>query len=290
MPYQRIRFRCPRAQIEPLSDALEAADALAVSVENAGEDECFDAAFPSVPSWEMGIVIGLFAGGSDLAGIEAHVRQSFGIEAPAQIDTLPDADWERAWLSNYRPVMVDERLCICPSWLEPPDARATVVWLDPGLAFGTGSHVTTRLCLEEFTRVDWRNKRLIDYGCGSGILAIAALKLGARAAAGLDIDPLALRASTANAHRNGVADRFQAVHPANFQSTPVDVLAANILADVIVDLAYTLTELVAIHGRLLLTGILTSQAQEVINAFGNLCAFEVVHREGWSLLRGRRIR
>jgi len=263
---------------------------LAVTIENAGHDACFDAAFAQPPTWESGFVTGLFVATADLADIEARVRRSVGIGAPAQVDNLADTDWERAWLTEYRPVEVDERLCICPSWLEPPNSRATVVWLDPGLAFGTGTHVTTRLCLEEFTRINWRGKYLIDYGCGSGILAVTALRLGARRAVGLDVDPHALRASTENARRNRVSDRYRATHAGSFESAPADIVVANILADVIVDLAYTLTELVAIQGRILLTGILTSQVNDVIAAFAPRCAFEVIDREGWSLLKGRRDR
>ncbi|MDH3638667.1 MAG: 50S ribosomal protein L11 methyltransferase, partial [Gammaproteobacteria bacterium] len=252
-------------------------------------DAYYEAAFPNLPTWETGYVTGLFAA-ADVEDIEAQVRRRVGIDSPAQVDSLADSDWERAWLSHYRPVEISEDLCICPSWLQPPNPQATVVYLDPGLAFGTGTHVTTRLCLEEFCRFDWRGKYLVDYGCGSGILAIAALKLGARRAAGLDLDPHALRASTENARRNGVLDRYQAAHPKEFKSAPAEVLVANILADVIVDLAYTLTNLVAIQGRILLTGILTSQVEDVIAAFAPRCAFEVIDREDWSLLKGHRNR
>ncbi len=289
MDYLRIRFRCPSNQGDRLSAVLEAAGALAVTIENGGEDPYFEVAYPAPPSWKTVHVTGLFPGDADWRDIEAAVR-SAGIGVPANVDTLADRDWQRAWLAEYRPLAISDNLYICPTWLSAPDPAATVVYLDPGLAFGTGTHVTTRMCLEEFAQLDWRAKTVIDYGCGSGILAITALKLGACRATGVDIDPLALRASAENAQRNGVAERFTACAPQHLDGAPADVLVANILADVIIDLAYTLVSLVARQGRIVLTGILTSQVERVRAAFAYHCTLEVRHHDGWSLITGRRVR
>ena len=178
---------------------------------------------------------------------------------------------------------------MCPSWCEPPDPRATNIVLDPGLAFGTGQHTTTSMCLDWISRHLPADARVVDYGCGSGILAIAALMLGARYAWGVDVDPRALSASAANAARNRVADRYSALAPGSLpDEMQADVVFANIFANVLLDMQTVLSQLVAPNGLILLTGILIEQEPRVIAGYASGFHFRVQQRDGWTLLVGRK--
>ncbi len=288
MPFRSLRFRAGRQLADRLIEELEHSGALSVTVEDAGDNPVFEVAQPGPPDWDEVWITGLFDAATDVAEVRTRLCDSCGGELECFASLVPDEDWERAWLRDFQPVHVGRRLWVCPSWLVPPDPHAVTVVIDPGLAFGTGTHITTRLCLEWLANARLSGKRIIDYGCGSGILAIAALKLGAARAWGVDVDPRALAASRTNALENNVAARYAAYLP---QALPAaargDVVIANILSGVILELADRLAALVAPEGHILLTGILEFQVEEVISRFAGRFQFERRSQDGWSLLIGR---
>ena len=211
--------------------------------------------------------------------------------APAHI---PDQDWERAWMDNFHPMQMGERLWICPSWTTPPQPEAVNIILDPGLAFGTGTHPTTAMCLGSLDRYVTPGMQVIDFGCGTGILAIAALKLGAQHALAVDNDPQAIVATTQNAERNQVASEHLTVAvPEDVSWAPfegsADIVVANILAGPLEALAPQLKRLVKPEGRLILAGLLTDQAEALIDAYAPEIELTVEQEiEGWVLLGGKR--
>lgn len=207
-----------------------------------------------------------------------------------KIEQIEDKDWEREWMDNFHPMQFGKRLWICPSWRPVPDESAVNVMLDPGLAFGTGTHPTTALCLQWLDGLDLANKTVIDFGCGSGILAIAALKLGAKQAIGIDIDPQAIQASRDNAERNGVSDRLSLFlakdQPENLQA---DIVVANILAGPLKELATPITQLLKKNGHLGLSGILTSQAESVCQAYQHSINLDdVTEKDEWCRITGNK--
>jgi ribosomal protein L11 methyltransferase len=285
----RICYLSKRDIGAQLSDVLEACGAIAVSMRNAGADDYFDAAWSEHPQWSELYVSGLFAHGVDPEIINASVVAQVGDSNSRlfRIDELREQDWVRAWSRNYRPIRITDRLWVCPSSAEPPVPDAVNIIIDPGLAFGTGNHVTTRLCLEWLAKADLCGKHVWDYGCGSGILAIAAVKLGAAHAWAFDIDPHALTTTRYNAKRNHVDSGVTVVRSDDPHFERVDIVIANILANVIVSFSARLTALVRPHGAILLTGILDSQVKRVCEAFLGKFEFERHRHREWNLLVGR---
>lgn len=288
MGYHRIRYRVERAQSEPLSQALEQCAALAVTIEDANGSAHFDRAAPRDPAWETVYVTGLFADSVDPQTIREQLRAV--APSPPEVEHLAEQDWARVCLQQFKPLRISPRLWICPSWITPPDPDAVNVVLDPGLAFGTGAHATTALCLEWLAGSALAGKRVVDYGCGSGILAVAALKLGAGHALAVDIDPRARAATLANATANQVAGpRLEILAPEQVPGdSRADIVIANILADVLVEQAPVLGRMLRANGTILLTGILESQLDQVRAAYAPSLAFSVDRRDEWCLLVGRR--
>ncbi len=292
MSWLRISYRCGRDLGDRIGERLEACGAIAVSVTNAGAEESFDAGYPGDPEWSEVYVSALFAPGTDPGTVAASVIGNSGGDKciqPLRIDELAEQDWVRAWSQDCRPTRITDRLWICPSSVEPPVADAANIIIDPGLAFGTGTHPTTRLCLQWLATADVDGKSVVDYGCGTGILAIAALMLGADHAWAIDIDRHALAAARYNARRNHVADKLTVLQSADIGLEPVDVVIANILANVVVGLAPNLTALVQPGGTILLTGILDSQVERVRAAFSEKFEFVPHRRQDWTLLVGRSV-
>lgn len=273
-------------QVDPLTTILETFLAQAITTENAGEDEFYEIAFPGKPDWRKVRLTALFDQSIDLNPIIGFVNNHFtGQEIPVTVNQLKDQDWERVWLESFEPIKVGKDLWVCPSWCEPTQPNARNIILDPGLAFGTGTHPTTHLCLDWLSRQDLSDKTVLDYGSGSGILAIAALLSNASQATAVDIDPLAVTASLDNAQRNQVAPRLNACLPNQLEkNTKFDLVIANILADVIIELAPLLVEHMTNNGQILLTGILESQAEQVKNAFNKQLQFIEFQQEQWVLL------
>lgn len=295
MPWLKFKLRADQQRAEVAAAALETCGAVSVSFEDAGEQAIFAlAAEENTPLWAHTGVMGLFPADADpdiiFACCQQYSPELAGLAHDSEI--IADQDWERTWLTEFKPLHFGQELWVCPSWCPPPDPGATNVILDPGLAFGTGTHATTALCLEWLAREgrNMVNQTVIDYGCGSGILAIAALKLGACKAWGVDIDARALVTSGENASVNGVLEQLALVLPDALPVTlQADIVIANILAGPLTQLAPLLTSLVKINGRLLLSGLLTEQVAEVCQAYRPSFNFAVRVRAEWALLVGSKL-
>lgn len=287
MSYLQLRFLTPRERADELSSVLDEQGALSVSWENAGEDASFDAALPREPEWRRVYVTGLFDAACSTEAVVRAVNRRLHEDLVPQVRSLDDEDWERAWLARFEPRRYRGDLWVCPSWTEPPDPQATNLVIDPGLAFGTGDHPTTAMCLDWISERDWSGSSIIDYGCGSGILAIACLLKGASRAVGVDIDPRALSVSAANAAANGVSDRYEGLAPEALPDRlDADLVIANILSGVLIELAGVLAARTRSGGRLLLTGILEDHAAGVRRVFEPAFELESQFRDGWCLLIG----
>jgi len=294
MAFLSLRFDTDAAGAERWSDALIEAGALSVDVSDpaAGTpDEAPLYGEPGVPGtglWRVSRVDALFAEGADADRVLADTAQTIGAPLPPhETRVVADRDWVRATQSQFGPIAIGRGFWIVPSWCELPEPGAIALELDPGLAFGTGSHPTTRLCLEWLRDAITGGETVLDYGCGSGILAIAAAKLGARRVAGTDVDPQALAASAANAQANGVEARF--VVPDRLGTGENDIVVANILANPLILLAPALAARTKAGGRIALSGILEAQADEVAAAYARWFTLDVWRRiDGWVLLAGTR--
>ena len=290
MPWLLIELPASDAEAESVADALTECGAQSVSIEGTSAEERLQSGLEPTALWSENRVTGVFPDPTDVDAALAAVRRTLGVaRLPAhRTKRLDDADWGRAWMTHYQPLRVAPKLWVVPSWCAPPDPAAVNIILDPGLAFGTGTHPTTALCLTWLASQSLAGRTVIDYGCGSGILAIAALKLGAANAVGIDLDPQALAVSRENATRNGVAERFQAVALRPVTAT-ADVVVANILAGTLIDLAPDVSACVAPRGRLGLSGVLSAQVTDVAAAYAPPFALAVEERDGWALLAGPRL-
>jgi len=289
MSWQRIQFRVDAAYFDDLSTVLEACLAQAVSIENDGDDEFFEIAFPEKPDWKKIKVSALFDAGVDAAAIIDFVNDTLFKRnpAPAIVELLQDQDWERVWLEQFQPFYIAGNLWVCPSWKTPPEPQALNLILDPGLAFGTGTHATTFLCLQWLATNSVEQNNVLDYGAGSGILAIAALMRGAKNALAVDIDPMAVVAAKENSERNQVNDRMQSLIVTDLpEKQQYELVIANILADVLVENTAILSQSVGQGGILLLSGLLLEQRGRVEQSFGDQFTFTHQVREGWVLLIG----
>ncbi|GGM03857.1 50S ribosomal protein L11 methyltransferase [Pseudomonas asuensis] len=288
MPWLQVRLAITPDQAEPYEDALLGLGAVSVTFMDAEDQPIFEPDLGTTPLWSKTHLLALFEADVDEQDLAKHLTLIAGAEADFHIEHIEDQDWERSWMDNFHPMRFGQRLWIVPSWHEAPEPGAVNLHLDPGLAFGTGTHPTTALCLEWLDGQTLNGHQVIDFGCGSGILAIAALLLGAERAIGTDIDVQALEASRDNANRNGIDPaRFPVYLPANMPDEPADVVVANILAGPLVSLAPQLSRLVKTGGRLALSGILAEQAEEVRAAYS--ADFELdptAEHEGWIRITG----
>ncbi|VCU69505.1 Ribosomal protein L11 methyltransferase [Pigmentiphaga humi] len=294
---RELVFDCPEQLAEPLSDALLEAGVLSVSVEDAdfgtdAEQPLFGepGLEPETQAWSRNRVVALLPDGEDPAQLLADACAACGLaDAPSwQLREVPDADWVRLTQSQFEPIEVDQRIWIVPTWHEVPDRPGTVsIRLDPGLAFGTGSHPTTHLCLAWLAGNLEAGGSVLDYGCGSGILAIAARKLGAGETVGIDIDPQAVQSAQANAAANSV--EMETGLPDMRQGWRADVVVANILSNPLKVLAPMLCDRVLPGGDLVLSGVLERQAEEVAAAYAPWITMRVWRAlDGWVCLHGQR--
>jgi ribosomal protein L11 methyltransferase len=270
-------------------------NAWSVTLSDAGNSPVLEPGPGETPLWAETRITGLFSADADLGKLEADLRQELQLThlPPHRIDKLADRAWEREWLTGFGPMKFGDRLWICPGTSEAEQHDAVIVRLDPGLAFGTGTHATTALCLEWLDGLSLSGKTLLDYGCGSGVLAIAAIRLGCREAAAMDIDPQALVATAQNAERNAVAGRVRIYGRLADIEGLFDVVVANILAGPLVQFAESITSTLAGDGMLALSGVLCEQAASVMAAYEPWIEFdETVSREQdgqtWSRLTGTR--
>lgn len=287
----QITLRVAKDRVEDLAARLNAAGAAALTYRDAGDEPLYEPPPGSAPLWAQTEVTALFAPGTDSARVLARVGQALPQSGAwaHRVEAVPAQGWERAWARDLAPVGVGSGLWICPSGTQPPADAEACVRLDPGLAFGTGAHPSTRLCLEWLAQAPLAGARVVDYGCGSGILALAALKLGARRAWAVDIDAQALQAARANARRNGVARRLETLEPRALPALQVDLLVANILSGPLIEHAAHLAGLVRPGGALVLCGVLTEQAAPVARAYRAWVDWgATAERSGWARLAGTR--
>ena len=292
MPWIQLRLSANEDTSEKYSDWLSACGAQAVTFIDAQDTPIYEP-LPGdeVIYWHNTVVMGLFEASHDMDKTIAYLQSIHPDkkEMAYKLEQLEDKDWEREWMDNFHPMKFGQRLWICPSWLEVPEPEAVNVMLDPGLAFGTGTHPTTALCLTWLDGLDLVGKTVVDFGCGSGILSLAALKLGAKKVIGIDIDPQALQASKANAERNGVEDRLELFLPKDQPSFKADVVVANILAGPLRELAPTIIEFVAPNGLLALSGVLEEQADKLQTIYSQWCEMDAIAvQEEWVRLSGQR--
>jgi ribosomal protein L11 methyltransferase len=270
--------------------------AQSITFTDAGDNPVLEPAPGATPMWHDMRITGLFSADVDLTLLQDDMKASFDIDTlPAHdISTLEDRDWEREWLKDFGPMQFGERLWVLPGESTVSDEAAVVVRLDPGLAFGTGTHATTALCLEWLDSLSLQGKTMLDYGCGSGVLAIAALKLGCRNAVAMDIDSQAVSATQLNAARNDVDARLSVIAHAADITGEFDVVVANILAGTLIELAEQISGHVNCGCLLALSGILSEQVGEVLTAYRPWIEFdEAIEMEHggqtWARLTGRRI-
>jgi ribosomal protein L11 methyltransferase len=277
---------------ERVADVLSKCGALAVSFLDAGNEPLFEPPLGTTPIWLRTQVVGLFEQNVDLARIRGDLEKYFGASRfwDWAEEEVGDRPWERVWLEHFQPMRFGRRLWVCPSGFTIDEAEALVLRLDPGLAFGTGTHPTTALCLEWLEAADLQGKVVVDYGCGSGILAVAAALLGAERVWAVDIDPQALVAAGENARKNAVQDRIELASPGELPRFESDLLMANILANPLVELADELGARVRIGGTLLLSGILAAQSDTVVNAYrrAGVEMESATVREDWVRLVGKK--
>lgn len=289
MPWLQVKVDTESACADEIEEALSAAGAVSISYEDAGDAPLLEPTPGAMPLWEAIRLVALFPDDVEPATVTAALGASGQARAEPRFERLEDREWERVWLEDWQPLRFGNRL-----WVAPLDATveardAVVVRLDPGLAFGTGTHATTALCLEWLERQPLAGHSLLDFGCGSGILAIAALLLGADRATAVDIDPQALEATRANAAVNGVGDRLRTLEADALPAERFDSIVANILAEPLVQAAELLARHQTTGGRLALAGLLADQADTVSEAFRPWYTVAPAgEREGWVLLEGRR--
>ena len=292
MTWLQLRLDTDPEHATTLEDALLEAGAVAVTLEDNADEPVLEPGVGETPLWRQTRLTGLFPADTDMQAVRKRLPEALLAGCNQRVEILEDKDWEREWIRHYQPMRFGRRLWVCPSWLEPPEPQAVNLLLDPGLAFGTGTHPTTALCLTELDSLDLAGADIVDYGCGSGILAVAALKLGARQALGVDNDPQALDASRDNAARNGVAsDDFTVVLPGDGAIGAwrgrADVVVANILAGPLAALSEELLGLLKPGGTLLLSGLLDTQAEALIAHYRPALTLAVAgEKEGWVCLRG----
>jgi ribosomal protein L11 methyltransferase len=291
MPHVELRLELGAGDPERIEAACFAAGALAVTLSDAGDSPVLEPAPGATPLWEQVALAALFPHGVDRESVERALAAAL---APAELQPdwaeVEDRAWEREWLKDFRPRRHGRRLWVCPHGQPPQDPEAVVVWLDPGLAFGTGTHATTGLCLEWLDGSPVAGRRVLDVGTGSGILAIAALALGARSALAIDIDAQALTAARDNADRNGVADRLTVQDATLSWGSGHELVLANILAEPLVALAPRMAASAAPGARVILSGILREQSELVAAAYRpwfDMCPGGA--RDGWAALVGHRM-
>lgn len=290
MAWVQIRFAVNSEYVEDISDLLVEIGSQSVTFTANDKDEAIFELFPGdIKYWQTSTVVGLFDAATEMQHIVDILKDQdmFQGQFNCKIEQVEDKDWEREWMDNFHPIKFGERLWVCPSWREIPEPDACNVILDPGLAFGTGTHATTALCMEWLEQMDLSGKTVLDFGCGSGILAIAALKLGAKRAIGIDIDPKAIIASQENAERNEVADKIEWYLPEDAPEFETDVILANILAGPLKELKQVICGYGHTGTELALSGILAEQSDDVLNAYKDLANMNpATQQDEWVRLDG----
>ncbi|XOV79828.1 MAG: 50S ribosomal protein L11 methyltransferase [Aestuariibacter sp.] len=289
MPWIQLKINANEENAEQIGDLLSGNGAQAVTFLDAKDNPLYEPKLGETTLWPDTTVVGLFDAETDMQQVISRISKAnvLGSDFGYKLDQLEDKDWEREWMDNFKPMQFGERLWICPSWCDIPDPNAVNIMLDPGLAFGTGTHPTTALCLQWLDKQDLKGKTVVDFGCGSGILGIAALLLGAEKVIAIDIDPQALLATKDNAKRNNVDQGIEVYLPSEQPRLEADLVIANILAGPLRELRNVITDFVKPAGQLILSGILDTQAEELNHLYGQDFTMETpAITEQWSRLAG----
>jgi len=267
MPWIQLTLLTDKANNEKAEMALLDAGALSVTFKDAEDNPVLEPLPGETPLWESIILTGLYEADINTKNLQQQIHKQLGDETQLKLEALEDKDWVRAWMDDYKPMQFGERLWVCPKHITPPAPDAVNLMLDPGLAFGTGTHPTTALCLEWLDSAEVSHKQILDFGCGSGVLAIAALLLEAEHCDGTDIDPQAIIASKDNAVANNVAEKLELYLPDDMPQKSYDIVLANILAGPLTELAEQLAAYCKPGGNIVLSGILETQADKIIKAY-----------------------
>lgn len=292
MPWQQIKVNSVPEHTDAIEQSLLDFGAVSISFLDAKDQPVFQLEPGGTILWQATVIVALFEDSTNLSScVESLSRNPLVSNRESlKIETIEDQDWERAWMKDFHAMQFGKNLWICPSWQTPPQPDAVNIMLDPGMAFGSGTHATTSLCLQWLEQAELRDKTVIDYGCGSGVLAIASILLGARQAIGVDNDPQAVIATVDNSARNKLDDSIIAAFlPEQLPSIQADVLLANILCAPLLELAELLTSLVKPNGDIVLSGILEEQADLIIDRYSPW--FDLAKpaiEDGWVRIEGRR--
>lgn len=284
MNYQEITVKCDRQNVDHLTEILENLDALAITLKDAADQPIFSSGVEEVDLWDEILISALFGEETDMQPIIEAIQPH-----PYHINIIPDQPWEDTWKKDFQRQSYQDRLWIYPSWDVPEQRAPHSLVLDPGLAFGTGKHATTHLCLQWLAETIQAQNTVIDFGCGSGILAIAALKLGAKSVVAVDIDPQAIESTQANAAQNQIGSELKIYLPDQVPTVQADIVIANILANPLIELSTTLASLVKNNGLIALSGILSDQAERIIQAYAPWFRFQTIRQQDeWVLLIGEK--
>ncbi len=291
MPWIQLHLTVEKRTTQQVELLLESLGALSITLGDAADEALLEPAPGELPLWHKTRVTGLFPEDSNPAWLGEEIIRELGTNTNHNLkwELLKDQKWERAWLDNFHPMKFGQRLWICPDGQRPKKEDGLFIDLDPGLAFGTGTHPTTALCLNWLEGKQLEGAEVMDFGCGSGILTVAALKLGAAKVTAIDHDPQALDATRSNGEKNSVLNRLQLFHSESVPAIKVDLIVANILAGTLIDLEPTLAAHVKPDAKIVLSGLLSSQAAQVSAAYAT--DFELLEPEtmdGWVLLEGSR--
>ncbi|MBP8071428.1 MAG: 50S ribosomal protein L11 methyltransferase [Acinetobacter sp.] len=297
MKWLQIHITVEKSQVEFTETLLESLGAVSVTLDDAENQDLLEPLPGETPLWNKVIVTGIYAQEDDeqidVAALETFIRTQLPTE-PMRSEFMEDQEWERTWMDAYEPIQIGEKYWIVPEWMEAPEADAVNIKLDPGLAFGTGNHASTFLCLQWLGKTDVKDKIVIDYGCGSGILGVAALLLGAKKVYATDIDPQAVLATQQNADLNGVLDKLYVGLPEEFNKEladqKADVFVANILAGPLMALAADFSTLIKSEGAFALAGVIEEQVDDVSRVYSEFFdILDVEKRDGhWCRISGKR--
>lgn len=297
MKWLQIHITVDQAQVDFTETLLLSLGAVSVTLDDAEDQALLEPLPGETPLWNKVIVTGIYAQEDgeeiDVAALEAFIRQQMP-DAPLRSALMEDQAWERTWMDAYEPIQISDKFWIVPEWMQAPEPDAVNIKLDPGLAFGTGNHASTFLCLQWLGKTDVKDKIVIDYGCGSGILGVAALLLGAKKVYATDIDPQAVLATQQNAELNGVLENLYVGLPeefnAEFAHQQADVFVANILAGPLMALASEFSTLVKSEGEFALAGVIDEQVDDVSRVYSEFFdILEVEKRdENWCRISGKR--
>lgn len=290
MIWIEFHIRTTAEHADQLTHQLNLLGAQSITFRDAGNEDIYEPSLLATPIWSEVMIVALFESTDPIDEIGAYLesQRKEGSLKKFELQTIPDEDWTRKCLDSFKPMSFGQRLWICPTWTTPPNPNAFNVILDPGLAFGTGTHPTTALCLEWLDKHIQTGVEVIDYGCGSGILSIAALKLGAKKVIAIDHDPQALESTKRNAETNDFHPPILKLQTqAMPENTPADVLIANILAKPLIELAGLFSTLVKNQGKIVLSGVLSSQVEDVKAAYNPWFTMDPPSfRDEWTLLTG----